>query len=257
MYRPVAKVTIVKDSVNSEASTSLVVVSSVMEPLDVLSDFNESQKSTLSCAVSNPCVANDCLWLEPKPTVTPSTACSGWTPHKGEWKNKGGHCATFGWGSPWCYTPNRTNYHGIGREFIQHSEYYPGKFYAPCKVFSISDIERVCSNLTVSRALSWHQAKLGSCARIFALHAWLHMCKIFITRSPQHGIAYGMAYVTAYGTAHRVQHNLDMHGNIRSVQHDTEAQYNESCGRQVSSYVAHSTETSGEGNGTKAISHVH
>ena len=74
-----AKVTIVKDSSNSKAVVSLAVISSVAESLGVLSDFNESLKSNLLCAVRDPCTSKNCLWLEPRPTSDIEHVCSNLT----------------------------------------------------------------------------------------------------------------------------------------------------------------------------------
>ena len=70
----VVKVTIVKSLFNSEEVASLAVISSVAEPLTILSDFDASVESNLACAVQNPCPeSNNCLWLKPT-TDTPDAS---------------------------------------------------------------------------------------------------------------------------------------------------------------------------------------
>ena len=57
--------------------------------------------------------------------------CTGWTPSSGEWKGKGGSCATSGWSEPWCYVSK--DYQGAFKEFKKPSAVYQGRYYAPCK----------------------------------------------------------------------------------------------------------------------------
>ena len=72
----ILKVTIVKTSLKSEDTASLAVISSVAKPLHMLSDFNTSVESNLSCAVQDPCASNNCLWLEPRATSHIQHVCS-------------------------------------------------------------------------------------------------------------------------------------------------------------------------------------
>lgn len=67
---------IVKTSFNSEKTASIAIISSVSEPLHILSDFNRSVRSNLSCAVQDPCASNNCLWLEPRPPSDTQHVCS-------------------------------------------------------------------------------------------------------------------------------------------------------------------------------------
>ena len=50
---------------NESASTSLVGASSVDQPLGNGSDFNQSDQNQLTCSYTDPCTSKTCLWLQP------------------------------------------------------------------------------------------------------------------------------------------------------------------------------------------------
>eukprot|EP00927_Polykrikos_kofoidii_P061865 TRINITY_DN5668_c0_g2_i1.p1 TRINITY_DN5668_c0_g2~~TRINITY_DN5668_c0_g2_i1.p1 ORF type:complete len:1140 (+),score=179.36 TRINITY_DN5668_c0_g2_i1:45-3422(+) len=59
------------------------------------------------------------------------TNCSGWAPSDGTFKGKGYRCEHWGATTPWCFVDE--SYSGPGKEFVQESSAYKGKFYVPCK----------------------------------------------------------------------------------------------------------------------------
>jgi hypothetical protein len=57
-------------------------------------------------------------------------SCTGWAPTDGPMAGKGMTCQTWGWTRKWCWV--NEDYRGPGHEWIQISNLYPGKNYAPC-----------------------------------------------------------------------------------------------------------------------------
>lgn len=67
---------------------------------------------------------------EPHSLYDKPKGCLGWAPTSGKSAGKGATCDTFGWTRKWCWVG--AGYTGSGHEFIQQSQEYEGKSFAPC-----------------------------------------------------------------------------------------------------------------------------